>query len=345
MDVQLPALFCVSSLVACSTTPSPGATDGGAADGQPGIVAISVIDGGDGKPVMTIPLSINGSASVPIALDTGSVGLRIFESALSVPVTETSKAVSATFGGGGSAGNVTWSGVESYGAVTLAGIATSGSIGFELVTAVSCQGNFPCGDPLATNPGIGGIIGVGLRGADDSVGNYSPIAQLPAPWSNGFVIHMSGGAPGQLLLGASEASFGQTNLSADTPAQLPNGLPAWLDGIPVCFAVNGVPIDPPCSTSFIDTGAWSAYVPVQTYPPDVTNGPPTTLQSGASFTARNDAGLDLSFTAEPSASSLAQVEFYSGGYGVASLGLPLFVRVDVAYDILGGHIGFGHLGD
>jgi hypothetical protein len=108
----------------------------------------------------------------------------------------------------------------------------------------------------------------------------------------------------------------------------------------MCFAVNGTPTVPPCSSTFIDTGATSVIVSVQSVPPAAGGNPMAlSLPAGTMFDASNDAGFDLHFTVGSTAAPDA-VTFYSGGYAVSGLGLPLFVRSDVVFDIENGRIGF-----
>jgi hypothetical protein len=52
----------------------------------------------------------------------------------------------------------------------------------------------------------------------------------------------------------------------------------------------------------------------------------------------DNAGFDLQFTS--GGDSAERVSFYSGGHAVSALGLPLFARFNVEFDIRHGRIGF-----
>lgn len=302
------------------------------------ITVVTVDDAGTQR--LAVPLSINGSPPFLVTLDTGAVGLAVFASSLQgTAVTETSTALSTTFGGNAEEA-LTWSGVLARGVVQIGAAATPSAIAFQLVTAASCP-SFAAGCSVtsAGNAGIGGNLGVSLRARGYPTPDvYSPIAQLAPPYSDGFAVRMGAGA---LVLGLPPdiAGFSTTSLSPDLPCALPNGLPAWEDSVEVCYAVNGAPLTPSCSQTFIDTGAEAALIWVEAAP-SMTLGTPTglMLNPGIAFEATSDAGLDLRFTSGPA--SPARVDFATGGKAVSALGRPVFAHYDVAFDIRHGGIGF-----
>src|SRR5262249_19329270 len=137
---------------------------------------------------LAVPISINGSNTFNVLLDTGSVGLRVFAQALEgTSVTQTSREVSVAFGPGGK--GFQFDGVEASGAVSLGTIVEPTSIAFHLVTSITCPVSDPnCFPASYTKYGIYGILGVGLRPAVEGPPDiYSPIAQLGAPLSSGFL--------------------------------------------------------------------------------------------------------------------------------------------------------------
>jgi hypothetical protein len=292
-----------------------------------------------------VPVSVNGSPTFLVTIDTGAIGLAVFESSLQgTPVTQTSTPLSITFGGDAQQA-LTWTGVEARGVVRIGSEATPGEIAFQLVTAASCPSfNPPCGVTSATNHGIGGNLGVGLRAAGyPTLDVYSPIAQLGAPRSDGFTVHVGGlgASQGTLVLGlpAADAGFSGIALSPDTPSSLQNGLSAWQDGVPLCYALNGAQVVPSCSNTHIDTGAEDALVWVQEVPPQASSSDlGLVLEPGVTVDVTDDAGFDLRFTS--GAGSADRVSFYSGGDAVSALGLPLFFRYDVEFDIRDGRIAF-----
>jgi len=297
-------------------------------------------------------ISINGGPPIRLMVDTGSIGIRVFASAVQgTNVTRTANTAATQFGGGSSA--ETWTGVEAYGVVQIGTAKTPQPIAFQIVTSFACVGCTPsasndcseCIAPNFTDHGLYGNVGISLRNPNDFAPDdiYSPIAQLGHPLSDGFVVHTGGPAStqGELAFGTTGndlAVFTQVALPAAQPASLPNGLPAWQDTqVDLCFSVNGTPLNPPCSPSIFDTGLDRAIVYGQGVPAGaIENG---ALAAGALFEARNDAGLDIQFTVEDPQASIDNVQFYSGGMPFSMLGAPVFYRFDVAYDIAGGHIG------
>ncbi len=332
----------------CSAAPSassapPPTVDAGAASVP--ITVVTVDDAGTQR--LAVPVSINGSPPFLVALDTGAVGLAVFESSLGgTPVSQTTTPLSTTFGGDAQQ-SLTWSGVEAEGVVQIGSAATPRPIAFQLVKSALCPSFASgCGANAASNDGLGGNLGVSLRAQGYSTPDvFSPIAQLAPPLSDGFTVRLGGldaSAGGTLGLGlpTDASSFSTLSLAPDERCSLANGLPAWQDSVELCYVLNGAPLVPRCSSTYIDTGDEEALVWVEDVPTTASPGD-TGLQlaPGQAVEVTAGATLDLRFTS--GASSPERVGFYTGGSAVSALGRPLFARYDVEFDIRHGWIGFG----
>jgi hypothetical protein len=183
-----------------------------------------------------------------------------------------------------------------------------------------------------------GVLGVGLRG--DAFGIYSPLAQLGSPLSDGFTLRTGGFASetAELVLGAGELADVEP-IALESMGALPNGLPAWWDdSIETCFTVDGAPTDPPCTPSVLDTGSNLDVLHANGLPASAIDAD-WLLAPGVTFGASHQPGFELGFTvAEPVTWSLDGV-LVQQDEAFSILGLEIFFRHDVAYDILHGRIG------
>jgi hypothetical protein len=337
------------SLWACSTGSDPDSDSGALPlDAAPAVtdaapvttsVPLTIADypgGGSGR-FLLVAITVNGSAPVDVLLDTGSSGLRVFASALAgTKVTTTSEATSTRLGG------EVLSGHKASGTVCVGGIAIPGPLVFDLVESFSCAAAYPGCDPTSVaeyfaESGIQGIIGVGLR-ADPS-GIHNPLARLGAPLSHGFTIRTGGIASGEgeLVLGATalpDAAW----ITLTRAGDLPGGGPAWADDeIPVCFKVDGAPTTPPCSPSVLDTGSNLDVLYARSLPAGATTD--GLLAPGVRFEAAHEQALGLRFTVgDPVTWSLDGV-LVQQDEPFTILGIEVFFRHDVAFDLVNGRIG------
>ncbi len=259
---------------------------------------------------MLATVVVNGSAPIPVVVDTGSVGLRVFD-----PVTaDLGDAASATVHGHLLVGHVATATVQ------IGDIQLPAALAFELVDS---------GDTGPyTDAGIHGILGLGL-GAGAPAAIYNPLAQLPGITT--YAIHAGGvgSTAGSLELAA--VPRGYTTVDLPPAGALPDGLMAWTDdALAGCYRVSGSPVDPPCTDTAIDSTATTDTILANALPAGpLASGTAFAVAIGAfssDFTAGVTPGQDL-VTVDPSAPG-------------ATLGLELFLRFDVLYDLATGAIGF-----
>ncbi len=318
-----------------------GAPDASGGDGgQTGAVSvpIRVVDypGGGGK-LLTVTVSIHGSAPVDLLLDTGSSGLRVLASALGgADVGATSTPMSADFGG------IVLQGRKASAPLRLGDTTTSGPVDFQLIDDVTCAAGDPSCDPSAagaffSDMGTAGILGVGLR--TDPSGIYSPLAQLDAPLSDGFTVRTGGlgSSAGELVLGQRDLP-GATPIALMQTGTLPNAVPAWADdGISICYQVASTPTDPPCTASVFDTGSNLDVL----YAPGLPAGDVDAdgfLASGVRFEATEGSAFHLDFTVGTPVTFSLDGVLVEQDDPFTILGVEVFLRYDVAFDLVDGRI-------
>jgi hypothetical protein len=151
---------------------------------------------GGAHPVIRI--RVGNGRPVPVLLDTGSIGLRLFETAVKLGphsgITMTTRRNSETYGDGrveeGRIGKAR---------MTIGSARTRVAVPFVLVTHVGCIRDIPdCPGAYGmrgfTAIGEYGILGIGLRRATDGVVN--PLVALPTPFRRSWSIELteSGGS-------------------------------------------------------------------------------------------------------------------------------------------------------
>ena len=350
MTVLLVAMSCLNG---CATETGTGATGGsggngsggaGGANATPTTATFEIAAYPDGAGLFAlVPISVNGSPIFGVLLDTGSDGLRVFADALQgTQVDVSSTAVDVEFGYGNS-----MAGHLATGEVSFGGVETAGPVAFHLIESFECAPSYPGCDfaggeaAILTDAGIHGILGVSTRaGLPEEI--YSPFAQLGEPRSNGFVVRTGGfdSASGEIAFGlaaADVAGFAEVSLVA-MGSQV-NGVPAWRDdAVQTCFTVAGTSVDPPCTDTVFDTGAsvdviYAPNLPIE----QVLDG---ALAPGVSFEARVDPALDLAFTVGAVPEPSVDLVFVDDAVPFALLGMGVFFRNDVLFDLAHGTIGF-----
>ncbi len=220
---------------------------------------------GAGEPGLpTVAVAIGTGDPVSVDLDTGSVGLRVFEDTLSFGrrsgVTRTRRAVSAEFADGERV-----SGVIAYATVRIGSVHTTTRIPIELVTRATCVAGRPrCparhGMAGLEATGSAGIMGVGLAGPDSSDPTDNPLLRLPSPYRASWSIALArgDGPGGRLVLGATAppAARRVIQFQLRSGGIAPDGTPAWDDLVFTCWRIG--PTRPPCGPTIFDTGSSSA---------------------------------------------------------------------------------------
>jgi hypothetical protein len=174
------------------------------------------------------------SVDVPVMIDTGSSGLRVFKRALPAGlVPDAAPTTTITYSGG----NQFHSHVAKVG-FTI-GDAPSVPIDIEIVDEIGCAAELPhcpAADPKGYfAPGnLVGIMGVGLR---PTKGIYSPLAQLPAPLRDRYLLRTQAN---ELEIGVPDdeaRAFKTIQLDAEKPRA--DGSKTWNDeGAPVHYAIG-----------------------------------------------------------------------------------------------------------
>jgi hypothetical protein len=307
----------------------------------------SYADASQGK-MFLLPVSVNGSAPVTVLVDTGSVGLRIFKSALgttTVPVS--TKAVSANFGGNVMKGHL------AKVAVTLgdgdAHVATNAATPIQVVEQLACDATFPQCDVASGKPdsytrsGIFGILGVGTRSDPDGLVN--PVAMLAPPLASGYSIATNGlddeGAVLTVGIHPANTAGAGAPIQLARAGALPNGAPAWADdAIRLCYSLNGSPTDPACTDSAFDTGSnLDVLYAKRVRAPIVTED--GQLAPGVRFEVKHTSGFDLKFTVGAQATTSWDGVLVESDEPFALVGIEVFIRHRaVTYDLAAGRILF-----
>ncbi len=200
------------------------------------------------NPEPRILVAMPSASPFSMALDTGSTGLRLLPSALgSVPMssyTDTGTPVAAVFGND----RVYYGtiGIAQPGVVIGGALRIAKPLKFQIIDAV-CSGvpsPLPTGVPANCNDVtakyeqdlIGGVMGV----RPSATGNFSsPLAELPAPYSDGFIVSDYGTSPG-LTVGATADDRTGFELYTVGAATASDGSPAWTGNalLPWCYSVT-----------------------------------------------------------------------------------------------------------
>jgi hypothetical protein len=290
-----------------------------------------------------VPISVNGSPSFGVLLDTGSDGLRVFRDALQGTTIEVSDAaVSVEFGYGNQ-----MAGHLATAEVAFGEVKTPEPIALHLVDSFQCAPDVPACDfaggeaTVLTDAGVYGILGVSTRAGFPAV-IYSPFAQLGERRSRGFIIRTGGfgSAAGEVLFGlAEEAVAGFATVSLSAMGTHPNGLPAWRDdAVQTCFSVDDAAVVPRCSETVFDTGSSVDVIYAPSLPSSQVSA--GALAPGVEFRAQVEPALDMSFTVGATPSPSFDLVFVDDTIPFALLGMGVFYRHDVLFDLHAGALGF-----
>lgn len=317
-----------ASTAAESTSPGSGTITTAAG------IPLRLVDGS----VPVVMVAVGGGPEVPLLLDTGSAGLRIFvddvgPQAVADPATE-DETISFVDG-------TTYVSDKAIAPVTLGGVALPAPVPVALVKDVTCEP-----DASSCEPGIAAskAAGVhGILGVDMDTGDYTlPSPLLYVPEYRSFTVAYADDGSGQLLPGVPS--------SADTLARwdlLPaeSGIPdvaGWAQDFDACWSVDNK--RPECVPTTFDTGATDLVIP-----PTLPGAPEPA--SADEYMSVSDGPIELFadrtddepvWRLEPgdevSTSAYVAPDGDSGYDGVLA-GTPLFFAFDVGYDHANGQIG------
>jgi hypothetical protein len=301
------------------------------------------IEGGQGTAIGAHPMvrvRVGRSKAVPLLLDTGSTGLRIFapvvDTSPGAGVTVTSQPNTITYAGGHR-----YSGVVAKAVLRIGGQATAAEVPFSLVTRASCAPAKPgCGaaggiDDLVAH-GEYGILGVGTSRGGAVV---NPLLEMPGRLGRIWSLHLHGQA-GALELGARVPSGRRVAAKLQLPSQGSLGsLKLWADHrAPVCVAVGFAQA---CVPGLFDSGTFQLQVwgdpldTVATRPgsPQVLPGTPVAVSV---------AGAAAPFWSFPVGDTkLKDTVTVHQGQPFVNFGVQAFYAFRIVYDVRNGTLTLG----
>jgi hypothetical protein len=236
-----------------------GANAQGTAVSKPVAVPVRIV-GGQGtiqgaRP--TVEVRVGNSAAVPVILDTGSSGLRIFATAVRTGP-KSGVSVSTTPSNITYAGGHRFTGVVATSVITIGSQRTAKPVQFGLVQNAFCiprKPKCPAAQGMAgfEKSGGFGILGIGTQSSGGGI--VSPLFGMPGSLSNSWSLHMKA-LSGQLTLGA------LTPPASTVAATLPmkqigtsGGHPLWADSrLSLCLTIGTAQ---GCAPTLLDSGTYS----------------------------------------------------------------------------------------
>jgi Protein of unknown function (DUF3443) len=223
-----------------------------------------------------VHVRVGGGPSVPVLLDTGSPGLRLLPSAIGSGATLTRRVIAATFGGG-----ETFVGPVYDARVTAGPLSTRSPIAVQAIERVLCPQTQPdCNPNTYLQAAFAATGAVGIMGIDtgDKFGQrvYSPVTQLPAPYSNGFSLRLAPKGAGKFILGSPPVGPGTVTaplIRSSNPDAFPTGTLPYKRDVTMCWSAGAAKS---CGITDFDIGTPSTIVSPASLP-----NAPTKTESGA----------------------------------------------------------------
>lgn len=167
-----------------------------------------------------MPLMV-GNNLLYAGVDTGSVGLRVLESAITdkTGITITSESESYSYQDG-----VSLTGLVATAPVTIGGVTEN--IKFMVITNIACLPQIPnCPKNAFTASGRAGLMGISLYVGGSTHGVWNPLSQLPGVLANGFYLDGNRSHPG-LTIGLSSDKISGFDYVDLQPISQPESNPA-----------------------------------------------------------------------------------------------------------------------
>jgi hypothetical protein len=224
---------------------------------QTRVVPISIAFGGQ---IPLVQVRVVGGQTLTVALDTGSVGLRLVASRLhsQAGISDLGGSDQATFADG-----TTFSGHRAEAQFQFAGFTTPTSTWIQIADRVSCgSGNPRCfWAHLPTGSEIDGLLGIAPY-LFDPAGVANPLGSYPAHYGEHYSVSFDAAhQKGQLILGASSPGDPIATLRL-AESQAYAGKVGW-DPFPrLCWRISGAPRW--CVPTIFDTG--SSFSALEGYP-------------------------------------------------------------------------------
>jgi hypothetical protein len=292
------------------------------------------IEGGQGTSLGARPMvrvRVGRSRALPVLLDTGSSGLRVYAPAVDTSpghgVTVGSQRDSITYAGGSRL-----TGPVASARVRIGGHATATRVPFTLVTSAGCAPAKPAcptagGIDAAIASGHYGVLGIGM--AADPQGVISPIFGMPGRQRRTWSLHLRG-KTGALVLGARVPAGRRVAATLPLVARGSSGNARfWADSrVRVCVGVGTVAS---CVPSLFDSGTFQTQLwgePLASAP--VTPGTPVTVATPGA------ASPFWSFTAGTTKSK--DTVTVHAGQPFVNFGVPAYYAFTVTYDDLAGTV-------
>lgn len=226
------------------------------------LLSSSTSSNGNMSPIVEV--TIGDNPPVPLTLDTGSVGMRVFSRVIdgspSSGVSRTSRRDAITYADGSD-----WSGNIATAIVTIGGIKTTTAVPFELVDKVVCEESTPqCpaagGTASYQYYGSDGILGIGLYGTQPDDPASNPLLGLPGAYGQYWAVQMAQDrgpdTDGHLVLGSPAPSTGTTVIHLESVWTDAGDL-AWNDAPRLCWEIASRSY---CEPTVFDTGSQLMYI-------------------------------------------------------------------------------------
>ncbi|APH53766.1 Hypothetical protein GbCGDNIH9_0523 [Granulibacter bethesdensis] len=276
-------------------------------------------------PIM-VHISIGGGPTTTVSLDTGSAGLYVMQKDAGPDLVALPTRIRQGYTDGtrfdGYWAKATISFPDSHGPVT-----TRQPIVIGVITRVYCSADKPHCPGSINKPGIMGIS------MNTSTSLISPLAQLPTPLSNGYILDVRDRKTPTLTVGLTQQNTAKFSFAPLKPAKAgPSGAPSWTGtSLTGCYTVNGEAAS--CTPILFDTGASYGVFNIGNLQPKLSSS--GCLSQGQKFE------IDFKDVFHLALITTANTVFCVSKTATSSnIGSALFRYMAVAYDAENGRLGF-----
>ncbi len=286
-----------------------------------------------------MPLLV-GKNPIYAGVDTGSVGLRVLESAIpdKTGITISSESESYSYQDG-----VSLNGVVASAPITIGGVTET--IKFMVITQVSCLPQKPdCPKNAFSASGRAGLAGISLYIGGSTHGVWNPLSQLPGKLANGFYLNGNSDYPG-LTLGlnsSNKAGFDHVDLTAiPQPTTNPAPYKLWDVNLPATVEYRSKDDTRPITTNGLalyDTGT-AAYT-IYNVDPAESGVFPAGKTINQKQALNGSKRFDWSFTTGDNYYINSAVKVSESFSLMVNTGNIPFITYDILYDVESGKMGF-----